>query len=227
MEVNLSAKHRVLLGKQNVKHLRSQGEIPAIVYGKKIKNIPIQVKHEDLIKVLHTSAGENVIVNLNVFKEDSKEKKQKAKKLNVLMKEIQQDPITRDILHVDFSEVSLTENIIVKVPAKIIGDPIGVTRDGGILDVTLWEFEIECLPMNIPEEIRVNVKDLEIGDTLHIRDIDFPEGIKALDDLDRTVISIAAPKEEVEEEQTEEEIEEPEVIREKEQEEEEKDESPE
>lgn len=216
MEVELLAKERNLFGSQSVKHLRHQGEIPAVLYGKKMKNMHIQVKNENLVKILHTSAGENAIIKLNIEKDSSSGEQKKNKMVNVLIKEIQYDPITMAILHIDFSKVSLTEKIVVKVPVKIKGEPVGVIKNSGILDVALWEFEIECLPTDIPEDIAVEVESLDIGDTLHIRDINFPSGIKILEDEDKTVASVIAPKEEKEPEESEEtQTEEPEVIREK------------
>lgn len=218
-QVYLEAEERDLIGKQQVKHLRQEGKVPAIVYGKDIENKPIQVEHENLIKVLHTSAGENVIIELDIKGE---EKKKSKGTLNVILKEIQQHPITTDIIHVDFSKISLTEKIEVKVYIKIKGESVGVTKDNGILEVPLRELNIRCLPTDIPEEIDVQVGDLEIGDTIHVRDITPPEGVEILDDPERTIVSIAAPKSEEELEGEEEEfetVEEPEVIGEKEREE--------
>jgi len=220
-EAYLSVQKRQLTGKQKVKHLRKKGQIPAVVYGKKVKSIPLQMKQEDLMNVLHTSAGENVIIKLDITdgEEEDKMKKKSKKEVNVIIKEIQHHPLTMDILHVDFAQVSLTEKIIVRVPIKTKGDPIGVTRDSGILEIPLWEVEVECLPTDIPEDIAIQIENLEIGDTLHIRDITSPEGVKILEDPERTVISLVAPREVEEEEEVEEEVEELEVIREKEKEE--------
>jgi len=217
-EVNLDAQVRSLTGKQNVKKLKQKGQIPAVVYGKKMKSKIIQVNKDELVKVLHTSAGENVIAKLNII--DAEGEKKPKKTVNVIIKEIQQHPVTTDIIHVDFSEISLTEKITVKVPIKTKGDPVGVTRDNGVIEVPLWEMEVECLPNDIPEEIGIHVEELEIGSSIHIKDITSPEGVKILEDPEQTVILIAAPKEEIEEEPTEGEegeegIQEPEVIREK------------
>ena len=105
MEVELLAKERNLFGSQSVKHLRHQGEIPAVLYGKKMKNMHIQVKNENLVKILHTSAGENAIIKLNIEKDSSSGEQKKNKMVNVLIKEIQYDPITMAILHIDFSPI--------------------------------------------------------------------------------------------------------------------------
>ncbi len=218
-EVYLKAEERDLMGKQQVKHLRKEGVVPGIVYGKKIKNESVQVSHEDLIKILHTSAGENAIIKLDIIDKNGKATN-KSGSLNVILKEIQQHPITTDIIHVDFAEISLTEKIEVKVQIKIKGEPVGVVKDNGVFEAPLRELSIECLPTDIPEEITVDVESLEIGDTLHVKDIVSPKGVSILDDPERTVVLVAAPKEEEEEEEEEEEVlEEPEVIGEKEREE--------
>lgn len=218
-EIYLKAKKRNLTGKQQVKHLREKGIVPGVVYGGKIKNKSVQVSHEDLIKILHTSAGENAIIKLDIIKSDDKSESSKNT-ANVILKEIQQHPITTDIMHVDFAEISLTEKIEVKVRIKIKGESIGVVKDNGILEVPLRELNIECLPTDIPEEIAVDIEDLKIGDTLHVEDIIPPEGVNILDEPERAVVLVAAPREEEEEEVEEEQIvEEPEVIGEKEREE--------
>lgn len=228
-EVYLTAEERDLVGKQKVKKVREAGDVPAVVYGKDIDSKSIQVNHEDLIEILHTSAGENVIVKLDIKRQDEEEGKssnQTNHTVTALIKEIQQDPITKDILHVDFSKVSLTEKIVVKVPINTKGDPVGVMEDNGVLEVPMWELEVKCLPMDIPEEITIDIKEMEIGDTLHVKDIEPPTGVEVLENPERTMVSVAPPREIEEEEEEEEEIaveeevEEPEVIREKEKEEE-------
>lgn len=225
-EVYLTAEERDMTGKQKVKKIREKGYVPAVVYGKDIESKPLQINHEDLIEILHTSAGENVIVKLNIQQKEEKDSSEAKDTVNALIKEIQQDPITRDILHVDFSKVSLTEKIVVKVPIDTKGDPVGVTQENGVLEVPMWELEVECLPTDIPERITVDIEEMEIGDTLHVDDIEFPTGVEILDDPERTVVSVAPPREieeeeeEEEEMELEEEMEEPEVIREKEREEE-------
>jgi large subunit ribosomal protein L25 len=216
-EITIKAQQREATGKEVAKRLRDAGLAPAIVYKKGKVGTNLAIKAVDLIHALHTSAGENVIIKLEYEKEGKKTHK------TVIIKEMQHHPIKGNIIHVDFSEISLTQNIQVKVPIHPIGEAIGVKRDGGILDHVLWELDIECLPTRIPEKIDVNVDNLEIGSSIHVKDIQIPSDIKILTDPEEVVLMVEHPKAEEEEpvaeEGAEEGAQEPEVIGEKEREE--------
>ncbi len=205
-KTNLKVKIREELGKEAVKKLRHQGLIPAVVYkGKNSLNIKLSSK--DFFEVIHTKAGENAIVNLQV---ESKKPSRTA-----IIKEIQYHPLKGDILHVDFNEISLTETLTVKVPIAVRGEAQGI-KEGGILEHVLWEIEVECLPTEIPENIPVDVTPLKLGDSILVNDLQLPEGIKVLTDSTATVISLSVPHAEEEEAlKPEEEMAEPEVIMEK------------
>ncbi len=151
------------------------------------------------------------MINLTI--KDDKKKKNRL----CLIKEVQYDPVKGDIIHVDFNEISLTKTLRVNVPVVAKGEPIGVKQEGGSLEHILWEIEVECLPTEIPKDIEVDVSSLKIGDSLHIKDITFPDKIKVLNDPEAVVLSVAAPmKEEVVALPVEgEEKVEPEVIKEK------------
>jgi large subunit ribosomal protein L25 len=151
------------------------------------------------------------VINLKI-KDDTKKKARPC-----LIKEIQYDPVKGDIVHVDFNEVSLTKEIKVNVPVATKGEPMGVKQEGGSLEHILWEIEVECLPTQIPNQIEVDVSQLKIGDSIHIKDISFPSNIKVLNDPGAIVLSVAAPiKEEIPVAPVEGEVtQEPEVIKEK------------
>lgn len=207
-KVILEAKIREETGKTKAKKLRKSGLIPAVVYKGGKESVNIKLKQEDLFHALHTSAGENVLITLKV------EGEKKARSRTCLLKEIQKDPVKDDIIHVDLNEISLTEKIKVKIPVHSHGEPEGVVTDGGVLDHALWEIEIECLPTDIPEKITVEVAPMKIGDTVYIKDLEVPPGVKILNDPELTVLSVVPPaKEEVAPEVApEEEAQEPEVI---------------
>ncbi len=206
-KVILNAEVRKETGKTKVKDLRKKDLIPAVVYrsGKECVNLKIKVR--DLFKALHTSAGENVLLTLKV-------KDDKKKERPCLIKELQRDPVKENIMHVDFNEISLTEKIEVKVPVHSHGEAEGAVKDGGVLEHILWEIEVECLPTNIPEKIEVEVSPMKIGDTVYVKDLNIPPGVKVLSDPELTVLSVVPPaKEEVVEEVPGEEADaEPEVI---------------
>jgi len=206
-KVILNAEIRKELGKSKVKELRKSEIIPGVVYRSGKKNLNLKVKSRDLLNVLHTSAGENVLITLKV--KGDKKKPERA----CLVKELQKDPVKENILHIDLNEISLTEKIKVKVPVHPHGEAEGVVKDEGVLEHVLWEVEVECLPTDIPEKIGVEVASMKIGDTVYVKDLVLPPKVTMLSDPELTVLSVSPPaKEEVPEELPAEEGAEPEVI---------------
>jgi len=206
-KVILNAEIREEIGKAKVKELRKRDLVPGIVYknGKECMNLKVNVR--DLFGVLHTSAGENVLITLKV--KGDKKRLERA----CIIKELQRHPVKENILHIDLNEISLTEKIKVKVPIQPHGEPEGVVKDEGVLEHVLWEVEVECLPMDIPEKIEVEVGSMKIGDTVYVKDLVVPSTVKILSDTGLTVLSVSPPaKEEVPEEVPAEEGAEPEVI---------------
>ena len=213
-EIILQVEPRESSGKSKNKILRRTGLIPAVVYAKGKKSESLQVPSREFMRLLHEHHIESVVLMLRMKGEEAKKHKDTA----CLVKEIQYGAVQGDILHIDFNEISLTKAIKVNVGIVAKGDAIGVKQDGGVLEHLLWEIEIECLPTKIPEQIEVDVSALKIGDTIHIKDIKVPEGIKVMNSPEDIVLSVVPPtKEEVvaapvegEEVKTE-----PEVIKEK------------
>ena len=178
-------------GKKNAKDLRNKKLIPAVVYKGGKDALKLQLAAADLAKVLHTKAGENVIVTLKIAGGDSK-----AKDKTVVIKEIQREPIKSQILHVDFNEISLTETLKVNVPLAAHGEPEG-KKEGGTLEHVMWELQVECLPTDIPEKIEVDVSKLKIGEAIYVKNITAPEGVKVLTDPELIAMIVKPPKVEV------------------------------
>ncbi len=210
-EIILYVEERQELGRGKVKDLRDKGFIPGIVYAAGKDSQAIKVPRREFLHLVHQYHIENAVINLKM-KDDSKQKARAC-----LIKEIQYDPVVGDVVHLDFNEISLTKNIKVNIPVAAKGEPVGVKQEGGSLEHVLWEIEVECLPTQIPKNIEVDVTQLKIGDSVHIKDLKMPSGVKILNDPDSIVLSVAAPmKEEVPVEAVEGEVkQEPEVIREK------------
>jgi large subunit ribosomal protein L25 len=210
-EIFLDAQIREGMGRAKVKDLRDAGFIPAVVYSEGKISKPLKVSRSQLVRLVHQHRLENAVINLRI-KDDGKEKTKSC-----LIKEIQYHPVKEDIIHVDFNEISLTKVIKINVPVVAKGDPIGVKQEGGSLEHILWEIEVECLPVDIPKEIEVDVSNLKIGDSVHVKDIAFPPKVKVLNGPETILLSVAAPiKEEVLAVPVEgEEKQEPEVIKEK------------
>ncbi|MFA5146682.1 MAG: 50S ribosomal protein L25 [Candidatus Omnitrophota bacterium] len=208
-KVILKAEVREGAGKRTAKDLRAKGSIPAVVYKGGKDAMKLQVTIRDLDEVIHTSAGENVIITLNISGPD------KHKEKTVIIKEIQRDPIKDGILHVDFNEISLTEMLKVNIPLAAHGEASGVKKDGGILEHIMWEVQVECLPADIPEKIEVDVSNMNIGDSILVKGIKVPEGVKILNDPELIAFIVKPPKVEAPKEEIAEESKEPELIREK------------
>ncbi|OGW88229.1 MAG: hypothetical protein A3A73_02230 [Omnitrophica bacterium RIFCSPLOWO2_01_FULL_50_24] len=202
--VPLKAEYRSELGKQKVKKIRAAKQIPAVVYGSGSKAMAIQVATDDFFRVVHTKVGENVIIDLKVSGPKKMEK-------TVVIKEIQHDPITDAVEHIDFNIISLTEKIKVNVPLHVTGESIGVKEDG-VLDVVHHEIEVECLPTDIPERIPVDITSLKIGDSVHIKELSFPSGVTPTLEENEVVVAVHAPRVEEEPVPAEGEAAEPEVV---------------
>ncbi|MFA5500240.1 MAG: 50S ribosomal protein L25 [Candidatus Omnitrophota bacterium] len=210
-KIMLNAEVRSSTGKAAAKSLRRKDVIPAVVYKGGKEAIKLQLAVGALNEILHTKAGENVIVTLKIADGENK-----TKDKTVLIKEIQREPIRGLILHVDFSEISLTETLKVNVPLAVRGEPVGVKADGGILEHIMWELQVECLPTAIPEKIDVDVSAMKIGDAIYVKNITTPEGVKLITDPELIALIVKPPKVEVpKEEAAAEGAVEPELIRKK------------
>lgn len=181
-DLNLKAQPRSVTGRK-VKRLRAQGLIPAILYGPGIAPRAIQVDERELERVLRR-AGFTQLINLQI--EDGHEPLRET----VLVKEVQRHPIRRNLLHVDFYRVVMTEKLRTEVPVRLVGEAPVVAR-GAILVQNVDTVEVECLPADIPEAIEVDVSRLtETSHAITVADLTAPEGVTILSDPDEVIISI-------------------------------------
>jgi large subunit ribosomal protein L25 len=183
----LNVEVREATGKGAARKLRATGRIPGVCYGHS-QSQPITLDPRALDRLIERSAsGVNTLIDLKVAGGGSFDGQK------VLLKEMQRDPVTSAPLHADFLAVDLTHTIDVSVPIHVSGTAPGVTM-GGILDQVLREVHLECLPDSIPEEIIADVSELQIGMSIHVRDLPLPEGVELLSDKDLSVVSVATPK---------------------------------
>lgn len=211
-KVELKAKVRRLFGKGGCRQLRRKGIVPGVVYKQGEEGDDLEIERNDLWHVLHTGAGENAIITMKISDESNEEEYERT----VILQEVQLDPINNDFIHVDFHEISLKDKLQVNVPIEIKGEAVGVTEDQGVLSQILWELEVECLPTEIPESLTVHVNELRIGDAIHVKEMEVPEELEVLTELDHVVVSVNPPsmEEETEEEVLGEEVaDEPELIK--------------
>lgn len=197
MELKLTVEKRQALGKQKMRELRNHKLMPGVVYGKDIKSLPITLYYKEFFNVYKESQKHLSFIELDVD----------GKTYRTLIKEVQIDPVSRQFIHADFHIVTSEESIVVTVPFKFIGESIGV-KQGGMIEIHLRRLEIRCLPGNLPDSIEIDISNMKIGHTIHIRDIKI-KNVEILTDLDAPILSVMPPKKEVEEkeEEKEEEIE--------------------
>lgn len=207
-ETKIKAKIREKTGKGAARKYRSEGWIPAEYYSHRDDNLHLLLDRKEFESTIVHGHG---LINVEV--EDQK------KKLQVVIKDMQFDPVKGNLLHADFLGVTLGEKLTLRVPITLVGDSVGV-KAGGILEFIIRELEIECLPSQIPDNLKIDVTNLEIGDSIHVEDLSF-ENIKILDDPEETILlvehsrvgkEIEEAEAEAEEIVEEEEIQEPEVI---------------
>ena len=184
--VELKARVRPHTGKKGTKECRTKGLVPGILYGSGDVSAAIVVDPKELDRALHTHAGSNVIIKLAV-------EERGGEPVTVVVKELQVDSVRGTMRHVDFCRISLDRKIRASVPFRTIGEPPGVKK-GGVLEHTLWELDIESLPLNIPDYIEVDVSNLNIGDSLLVSSLNVPEEIRVLNEPDVAVVSIIAPR---------------------------------
>ena len=184
-QVKLKAEARPDVGRSAVRKLRARGFIPAVIYGGNDKPQPLQVSARDINAMMSQASGENVLVDLEIGGE--------GQSRTALVQEIQHSPVGGEIRHVDFHAISMDQMIEADVPLEAIGTAVGVKTFGGLLEQSLRALAIECLPSDLPDRITVDVSQLNIGDAIHVRDIQLPQGVTPKVQLDLTAFSVLAP----------------------------------
>ena len=180
--IQLKGTKRESLGKGGARKARAAGNIPSVLYGHKETPVALAVVSRDFKAALRQHKGGNAIVNLNL---DGTE-------ITALVRDAQLDPITHDILHLDFQHISLTETIEVSVAVHLVGLAIGVKDGGGILEHIVREVEIRCLPTAIPQSLDIDVTHLNIGESVHVSDIKV-EGFTLITDTETTIATVVPP----------------------------------
>jgi len=180
--IPLTASRRERIGKGGARKSRAAGQIPGVLYGHGENPVPVAIVAREFELALHGYSGSNPLVTLKL---DGGEH-------SVLIRDVQYDPLTHDILHLDFQHISLTETVEVEVTLKVTGLAIGVKDGGGILEHILRNVEVRCLPTAIPASIDVDVTALTVGDSIHVRDLAVPN-VTILTDPDATVATVVAP----------------------------------
>ncbi|MBU3665605.1 MAG: 50S ribosomal protein L25 [Chthoniobacterales bacterium] len=183
-QVSLKASHRTAKGRNAVKKLKNADAIPAILYGSGVEPTPLQLERRAIDTLLSHAVGENILVNLEI---------DGGARL-ALINEVQHHPVNRAVLHVDFQAVSANQALVAEVVIEPVGEAAGVKTGGGLLEQSLRSIEVECLPKDLPEMIKVDVSALNLGDALHVRDLPALPGVKYVADPEVTVFLVSEPK---------------------------------
>ena len=191
-EIILDVQAREEVGSKKIRSVRGNNLIPAIVYGERKKSMAVKVDRKIFERLERQHKGGNVILKLKVMEGDKK-----IADYVTLIKEVQRHPVTSRILHIDFHSISLTREIEVKVPIVAKGEPVGVKQEGGALDHLLWELSVICLPTNIPHAIEADVSNLKLKESIYVKDLKLPDGVKTKQDPEIIVFTVVPPMKEL------------------------------
>lgn len=180
---SLTAHSRTAIGRGAARKIKAQGSVPAIMYGKSVQPTTLQFDAKAVSKLLSHAASENVLVDVQID----------GRVQLALLQEVQHHPVSRRIMHLDLHAVAEGELLHAHVPIESFGEPYGVKNGGGNLDQSLRKLDLECEPRSLPAVIKVDVSALKLGESIHVRDLQLPEGVKAKVDGSITVFVVHAP----------------------------------
>jgi len=187
-DITVNANSREGVGKGPTRRLRAQGMIPAALYGEGGEAMPVAVSAKEIANILRSGTGHNTIFKLALAHVD-------GEPANVIIKDYQVDPVKGRLLHADLLRLSMTATTRVSVSVETVGEPAGVKTDGGILELQLRDIEVECLPGDIPEHLKVDVSNLNIGDHVTVADLVYDrEKVKLFVDQHQIVAGVLAPR---------------------------------
>ena len=189
MDAVLEVVKREGRGKNEARRLRVTGRIPAVVYGaqksgKTPTGVPVAADPKEVLRILHSESGANTLITLKLDGAESQ----------VMVKEYQLDPVTHQLLHADFYQLAMDREITVTVPIHINGEPKGVKLQGGMLDFVTREVEVQCLPANIPERIEIDVTELNLHDSIRLRDLPVNPKWTSLTEPETMLVHVVLPK---------------------------------
>lgn len=179
-QVTLATEPRNDRGKGEARRLRRGGRVPAIAYGSSLAATAVSVDSLELYHALRTDAGLNALIRLQIDGDTHL----------TLARELQRHPVRRDILHVDFVAVDRARKVTVDIPIHLTGDAPGAD-EGGVVDQVLFAVSVDVLPLEVPDQLEVDISDMQIGDVKRLEDFTLPDGVDLLDDPDRTVVSVS------------------------------------
>lgn len=182
-EIVLEVQEREAVGKNANRRLRAGGEVPAVVYGAGLEPAPIRVSERKVVEILKSGSGGNTVFLLQLEGTD--------KKRHAMIRELQTDALTGEMIHIDFQRILLDQKVKVQVPIELEGEAEGVKTEGGLVDFVTRELEVECLPHQIPPHLPLDITSLHVGQHVEAKDLELPEGVELQTEPERVVVSIA------------------------------------
>jgi large subunit ribosomal protein L25 len=184
-DVKIEAEPRSLTGKRVSRKLGRRGQVPGVLYGGDTPPEKFQIDRRKFGEIIDSGGGASTLFHFSIAG--------KKGSSVVIIKEMQRDPVSGDLLHADLMRISMDRVIQVKVPVRLMGTATGVKLQGGVLDFVLREVEVSCLPADIPQTVDVDVSELDLGHSLKVGDLDIPEQVKVLSDPLSPVATVLAP----------------------------------
>jgi len=182
-QVNLRGYTGRTHGTRESRRVRREGAVPGVVYGHGLEALPVAVDRRELYAVLHTEAGLNALINLQVNGDE----------YLTVAREVQRHPVRGDIIHLDFIRISLDEAIEAEVPVELVGIPVGVREGKGIIETPSASVMVSALPANIPSHVTLDITNLRVGDSLRVSDLPVFEGVTYVSDPDHLLVMVAMP----------------------------------
>jgi large subunit ribosomal protein L25 len=185
-QINFDVQIRKNTGSARARQARRSNLIPGIVYGGGLKPTNIQADRKSYDRIYHQHAGESLIFHINLVDEGKK-----ISDFPAIIKDVQLHPVTDEVIHIDFNRISLDKEIEIKVKILPKGEAVGVKRDGGTLEHLMWELDVICLPTNIPHHLEADVSNLGVHDSVFVKDLVMPAGVRTKHDPESVVITVA------------------------------------
>ena len=188
MNIVVKSEKRQGLGSNAARRLRAQGFVPAVLYGEAMESRPLVLSKKDIVQILRLETGENTIFKVAVD----------AEQYDAMIKDLQIDPATDELLHADLIRISMDKPVRVTVPVVHRGEPIGVKTEGGFIDFATREVEVECLPRDIPESIGIDIAELHVNQSFKVENMAIPAGVKIITDPGTVLVLVSMPHKEEE-----------------------------
>jgi len=186
-ERTIEVTRRQTVGANANRRLRAAGKVPAVVYGGGKDTVPVQIDRKTLVDLLKSGGSENAIFLLKLVDSGGQER-------HAIVRDLQVDPVSRQVVHIDFQRIEMTEKVKVEVPVELVGTAYGVKTEGGLLDFVHRMVQIESLPGDIPRSIELDVTPLKVGQHVEARELTLPAGVSLASEPDRVIVSLVHAK---------------------------------